>query len=74
MRPKAGDCLGCQEARSFPEMFAAAGDPTYDADEEIRVLFASPIDWHEDVACPGITLSISLCEYNSHNIESARQG
>ncbi|CAE7940731.1 unnamed protein product [Symbiodinium necroappetens] len=44
----AKDVLATWEARSFPEMFAAAGDPTYDADEQIRVLFASPIDWHED--------------------------
>ena len=36
------------------------GDATYDMDDQIRLLFNSPIDWQEDVTCLRIYLFTAL--------------
>ena len=38
-------------------MFAMPGDAAYNMDEQIRLLFAGPTDWQEDVSCLPIVLA-----------------
>lgn len=48
-KPMQATCVGCNELASWPDMFAAVDDDTYDLESQVRLLFSEPIDWLEDV-------------------------
>ena len=45
--------MGCRENERFPAVFAFPQE-NYDLSQQIRDLFSAPIDWREDVSCPGL--------------------
>ena len=62
-------CHGCHAEQDFPaEVFyfplGTENDETliYDVDEQIRILFSQPIDWHEDAAL--LHMHANLCTFN----------